>query len=85
MLLVCQPELTWQQIVAFVGPLRAPYLPSFTPIVVLLDTFPPKHMWDQFPDVAFLVTSPVILIILTGRFVSFVWWHENRWVLLRPE
>ena len=58
LLLVCQPELSWQQIVAFITPLRAPYLPQYVPIVVLLNVFPPKYMWDHFPDVAFLGGNP---------------------------
>jgi len=59
LLLACQPELTWQQIIAFLGPLRAPYLAKVTPVLVLLTVFPPKHMWDMFPDVAFFVGSPM--------------------------
>jgi len=58
LLLVCQPELSWQQIKAFIMPLRAPYLPETIPIVVLLSVFPPKDMWDAFDDVAWLLGSP---------------------------
>jgi hypothetical protein len=58
LLLICQPRLQWQQVVAFIRPLRADYLPFFQNIIVLGPEFPPKPLWDLFPDVAFLVGQP---------------------------
>jgi len=58
LLLVAQADLLWQQILAFVRPLRADYLPNFQPIVVLCPKFPPKSLWDTFDDVAFIEGFP---------------------------
>lgn len=58
LLLICQPELQWQQVVAFIRPLRAPYLPSFQHILVMGPGFPPKELWDMFKDVGFLEGDP---------------------------
>jgi hypothetical protein len=58
LLLLQQPEMQWQQVVAFVRPLRAEYLPSFRNIVVMGPGFPPAEMWDMFEDVAFVEGNP---------------------------
>jgi len=58
LLLISQSELLWQQMLAFIRPLRAPYLATTKPIVVLTPVFPPKSTWDLFPDVAFIEGSP---------------------------
>merc|ERR1712205_137691 len=58
LLLICQPDLQWQQVVAFIRPLRADYLPSWQNIVVMGPGFPPADMWDMFDDVAFVVGNP---------------------------
>jgi len=56
LLLICQP--LWQQVINFIRPLRAVYLPSFNPIVVMGPSFPPSEMWDLFDDVVFVTGSP---------------------------
>jgi len=56
LLLTCQ-EL-WQEVIAFIRPLRAHYLPHFTPIVVMSPAFPGSELWDKFDDVSFVVGDP---------------------------
>lgn len=78
LLLLCQPELQWQQVMAFIRPLRAPYLTEFNSIIVMGPGFPPLEMWDMFEDVAFVEGNPESRDELEGVGAQ----HAERVVLL---
>lgn len=56
LLLCCQP--IWQQVMAFIRPLRSHYLSHWQPVLVMCPSFPPEEMWDLFADVAFVRGKP---------------------------
>jgi len=78
LLLLCQPDLQWQQVVAFIRPLRAEYLTEYVPIIVMGPGFPPSEMWDMFEDVCYVNGSPESRDELEGVGAQ----HAERVVLL---
>lgn len=48
----------WQSVIAFLRPLRSPYLPSVKPVVCMAPEMAPKEMWDMFTDVAYIMGHP---------------------------
>merc|ERR1719399_2628159 len=59
--LIVSGRAAWQQVVAFLRPLRAPSLPFVQPVMVLTNESPPAYLADLYAEVAFVV-GPVVRV-----------------------
>lgn len=53
--LIMAGQAAWQQVLAFLRPLRAPTLPFVQPVIVLTKQAPPEYIVDLYPQVGFVI------------------------------